>query len=197
MSKVEVLNLRPTQFAVGMREVETKVAKLEKFSHSEREEFLRARPVPVVLGPQGEKYLIDHHHLVRAAWEAGIDDVLTEVKADLGRLKESDFWDHLRKEGWVYLHDQFGKGPHAPEFLPMDVRSLADDPFRSLAWALRDEKGFEKSPIPFCEFRWAEFLRKHIAGHPIRKGFHHSLKEALELCHLPEAKKLPGYIEKK
>ena len=194
MSKTSLLDLRPTQFAVGMREVETKTAKLRKLGHSDRQDYLRSHPVPLVIAPGGEKFLIDHHHLVRAAWEAGVEEVIIEIKADLSKLSETQFWAHMEHEGWVYLHDQFGKGPHSPELLPDDVRGLADDPFRSLAWALRDKKGFDKSPTPFCEFRWAEFLRKHTACSPRKIGFDNALNEALKLCHKPEAKVLPGYI---
>jgi hypothetical protein len=194
MSKVQVLHLRPTQFAVGMREVENKVEKLRSLGHNERHEFLHAHPVPVVLAPDGDQYIIDHHHLVRAAWETGIEGIVTEIRADLAKLRPEQFWEHMKKEGWVYLHDQFGKGPHEPEFLPVDVRGLADDPFRSLAWAVREKKGFDKSPIPFCEFRWSEFFRKHFSAHPMKMGFHNAIDQAIKLCHLPEAKKLPGYI---
>jgi hypothetical protein len=34
--------------------------------------FLQSHPVPVVLGPGGRHYLIDHHHLARAMHEKGI-----------------------------------------------------------------------------------------------------------------------------
>src|SRR5476651_713504 len=69
-----------------------------------------------------------------------------------------EFWKQLQSEGWIYLHDQFGKGPHAPELLPVDIRGMADDPFRSLAWELRQVKGYTKVDRPFCEFSWANFL---------------------------------------
>jgi hypothetical protein len=194
LSKVTILNLRPTQFALGMREVEAKTSKLVKLGPDERHDYLRDHPVPLVLGPEGVPYLIDHHHLARAAWEVGIKELATETRADLSHLSESKFWEQMAHEGWVYLHDQFGKGPHLPDLLPLDVRGLADDPFRSLAWAVREEKGYDKSPIPFCEFRWAEFLRKHIVDHPMKMGFELALKKALLLCHKSEAKSLPGYI---
>lgn len=195
MAKMKILDLRPTQFAVGMKEVETKVEKLKVLSGDALHDYLRDHPVPVVLSPDGGAYLTDHHHLVRAAWEADLHDVATKVMADLTHLTPGTFWGRMEKEGWTYLHDQFGKGPHSPELLPLDVRGLADDPFRSLAWALREKKGFNKSPVPFCEFRWSEFLRRHITGHPMKMGFHKALEEALKLCHRPEAKSLPGYID--
>jgi hypothetical protein len=195
MSKIDLLSLRPTQFALGMLEVETKVRKLQKLSDDELKDYLKEHPVPVVRAPDGEVYLIDHHHLVRACWELGIDKLVLEEKEDFSKLSEEQFWKKMDSLKWLYLHDQFGKGPHSATLLPRDVRGLADDPFRSLAWALREEKGFNKSPVPFCEFSWAEFLRSHILIHPAKIGFKEALKHAVELCHKPEAKKLPGYIE--
>src|SRR5258708_3718861 len=130
MAKVQVLALRPTQFALGLREVQAKVEKIRALSKDERHEYMHDHSVPVVLAPDAARYLIDHHHLVRAAWESGvIDEVVTELKADLTKLAIDKFWDQMKKQGWVYLHDQFGKGPHPPELLPVDVRGMADDPF--------------------------------------------------------------------
>lgn len=194
--KTHVMELKPTQFALGMREVEVKVAKLRKMSGKELDDYLHEHKVPVIQAQGGHLYLIDHHHLVRACWEAHIDHVRVEIKADLSSLSEEKFWEKMKASGWVYLHDQFGKGPHAPQFLPIDVRGLADDPFRSLAWELREKKGFTKSEKPFCEFSWANFLREHIDTHPGRLGYDEALRHALELCHKPEARKLPGFVEK-
>jgi len=195
MAKVEVLKLRPTQFAVGMREVETKVSKLRDLSRDSLHDYLKEHPVPLILAPDGAQYIIDHHHLARAAWEVGLPEIVTEIRDDLSKMPIAKFWEHMKKEGWVWLQDQFGKGPHHPELLPIDVRGLADDPYRSLAWAVREEKGFHKTPVPFCEFRWADFFRKHVSGNPSRMGFHKALDEALKLCQRPEAKTLPGYRE--
>jgi hypothetical protein len=192
--KTHVLDLKPTQFALGMREVERKVEKIKKLSEKELDEFLHEHKVPVIQAERGHLYIIDHHHLVRACWELHITHVRIELKADLSHLGEEKFWKAMADAGWVYLNDQFGKGPHPPKYLPIDVRGLADDPFRSLAWELREKKGFTKTEKPFCEFSWANFLRQHIETHPGRVGFEAALKVALDLCHKPEAKKLPGYV---
>lgn len=37
------------------------------------QEFLKANPVPCVVGPGGTLYLIDHHHLARALYNLGIE----------------------------------------------------------------------------------------------------------------------------
>jgi len=190
-SKEQVMDLKPTQFAVGMMEVSTKISKLK--DQKDPDSFLKDHPVPVVKSSFGV-FIVDHHHLVRACWEIGIKKVYVEIIADLGELNPQDFWKEMQKKNWTYLHDQFGNGPHPPEKLPQDIRGMADDPYRSLSWAVREEGGYEKDHTPFSEFHWAEFFRKKIND---VSDFHHAVKEALRLCSLPEAKKLPGAITQK
>lgn len=190
---IEISKLRPTQFAVGMREVDQKIQKLMGLSGHKVEQFLLDHPVPVVLGPEKAIFIIDHHHLVRASWEHGLLAVKTEVKSDLSHLKSDGFWASMKKQNWVYLRDQFGGGPHEPLFLPHDIRSLADDPFRSLAWELREAGGYQKVETPFAEFKWAEYLRQHFSEHPALMGFHNALKKAIDLAKKSEASHLPGF----
>lgn len=188
--------MRPTQFAVGMFEVERKTKKLSALKGKELEEFLDAHPVPIVLCRDGEAHVIDHHHLVRACWELGIDEVKVHVEADLSGLSVKDFWEEMTKRKWTHLYDQFGSGPHPHLNLPMNVRGLADDLYRSLAWAIREAGGYEKTPVPFCEFQWADFLRKKIVVERTEEGFKKALEHALKLAKSPEASHLPGFIQK-
>ena len=95
---------------------------------------------------------------------------------------------------WVHLLDQFGLGPHAPHLLPEDIRGLADDPYRSLAWALRHAGAYEKSGLAFSEFKWAEFFRKTLKAHPVHDEFDAAVEEALALAKTSVCKELPGYI---
>ncbi|HEX4049157.1 MAG TPA: ParB-like protein, partial [Elusimicrobiota bacterium] len=160
--KQPILSLKPTQFALGLREVARKVAALKDMGRDERHEFLHARPVPVVLSAKKHWHLVDHHHHARACWELGIEELPVEVKADLSHLPEDGFWNAMREARWVHLEDQFGLGPHAPRLLPEDIRGLADDPYRSLAWALRRAGAYEKTDLAFSEFKWADYLRKEV-----------------------------------
>ena len=191
-----VLDLRPTQFCLGLREVEWRVAKLKSLRPKDQEDYLKDHRVPVVIGPGGALYMIDHHHVVRAAWEVGLKDVPIEVKADLSHLAPADFWKEMAKNGWVYPYDQFGGGPHDPALLPDTVGGLADDPYRSLAWKVRMDGGYQKTPIPFAEFKWADFFRKNLKAKPYHDDFDKASKEALALAKDPRAKNLPGYSGK-
>ena len=177
-----------------MLEVQRKTRKLKSFGEKDLKEYLEARPVPVVICPNGEAYIIDHHHLVRACWEAGVSKMLTELKANLSHFKKEQFWTEMQKLGWTHLFDQFGNGPHLPDLLPYTIQGVADDFYRSLAWAVREQGGFEKSTAPFCEFKWADFFRKKLPIDRSEAGFKAAVAHALKLCQGPEAKHLPGYI---
>ena len=190
MNKQNVLNLRPTQFAIGMIEVDSKIKKILSYKEKEIENHLESHPVPIVIGPNNHQYIIDHHHLVRACWESHINKVFIEIKADLSKDSSESFWKKMIQNNWVYSFDQFGNGPHPTHVLPMDIRGLADDPYRSLAWAIRESGGFDKCEVPFSEFKWAEFFRKKIQ---FNYSFDDGVKEALTLCKTKEASKLPGF----
>jgi hypothetical protein len=194
--KQPLLSLKPTQFALGLREVARKVAELKDMGHDERHEFLHARPVPVVLSAGKRWHIVDHHHHARACWELGVEELPVEVKADLSHLSETEFWKAMHESRWVHLHDQFGLGPHAPALLPEDIRGLADDPFRSLAWALRHAGAYEKTDAAFSEFKWADFLRKELAIEHGDEGFARALAEARALARSPKCAHLPGFLHK-
>jgi hypothetical protein len=50
---------------------------------------------------------------------------------------------------------------HAQDLLPSNVSELSNDPYRSLAWAVKSRKGFKATPIPFAEFIWAGACNGH------------------------------------
>ncbi len=194
--KKKIFELRPTQFALGLREVEAKTKKLKALAHHELDDFLKAHRVPVIQHDDETFHLIDHHHLVRACWEMDIEHVYVEIIADLSKYKVDHFWEKMKDSNWVHPYDQFGKGPHPIDALPLDIRGLADDPYRSLAWAIREEGGFEKTEEPFAEFKWADFFRKNITVARTPTGFDEAIKEAIKLAHTDAAKHLPGFIKK-
>jgi len=192
--KRHVFDLRPTQFAVGMYEVHAKKKKLKAMSDKELKAYLHEHPVPVVICKNGDAHIVDHHHLVRACWELGIEDVLTEIIEDLSSHTDESFWQRMRHSNWMHPFDQFGKGPHSHELLPMDIRGLADDVYRSMAWAIREAGGFEKSPEPFSEFKWADFFRKEVPIERSKDGFQKASESALKLAKSESAKHLPGFV---
>lgn len=190
--EVKTLLLRPTQFALGLKEVETKVHKLKKLSDEELEAYLKTHPVPVVEHDESF-HLIDHHHLVRAAWEIGIEKVPTTLVHDLSNHTLESFWKTLHEKNWIHLFDQFGNGPHDPSVLPHDIRGLADDVYRSLAWSVREEGGYEKNETPFSEFKWADFFRTRIPIARKEGAYDRAVNEAVKIAQTHEASHLPGF----
>src|SRR5438477_9882030 len=139
LSTVPIMELRPTQITVGMREVEAKRRRwLERRETSDEKaaKFLGRHMIPVILGPKDHHYVIDHHHLSRALHDEGVKEVLVTVVAKLSRLDKDEFWTFIDNRGWLHPFDEHGRRRDS-EALPKAVASLVDDPFRSLAGELR------------------------------------------------------------
>ena len=187
-----ILSLRPTQMTVGMQEVHRKRDEWKQKTSADLSKFLAQHMVPTVVGLGGERYVIDHHHLALALHEEGVDSVFVTVLADLSRLPEDHFWNMMDFKGWTHPYD--GKGLRRPYAeLPKTVVSLEDDPYRSLAGALRFKGGFAKDSTPFAEFLWADFLRPRIKAKTIKADFDSAVDEALTLAKTGDADYLPGW----
>lgn len=196
MGKVKVLDLKPTQFAVGMLEVDEKIKAVETFSKKERKAFVKETRVPVVKGPNGALYVVDRHHFLCVCYHTGIKKVHVDIVKDLSgqNMSYSQFWKWMNKNRSAYPYCQFGEGPRKEFYLPRDIRGLADDPYRSLAWFVRKSGGFENSEKNFAEFTWANFFRsKKLLDSAGMAGFEKALMKAVKLAQSPEAKNLPGY----
>jgi hypothetical protein len=189
-----VLSLRPAQFVLGMREVASKVKRIKSLKGKQRKKYINDHRVPVVKA-HGAFYIVDHHHFVRACWEAGIKKVQIRVISDCGKSQKEAFWKFMVANHWTHLTDQFGRCNNNPLFLPMDIRGMSDDPYRGLAWAVREAGGFTKMRVPFFEFQWANFLRNKIEVCEIREDFKKALKKAIKICRSDKAKHLPGFKE--
>ncbi len=186
--------LHPTQFALGLRRVTVKHHHIQSLSRADRQAYLARNPVPVVLGPRCQLYLTDHHHLARAVLEAGHSKVVLTLLHDWSHLSVDDFWDRMERAGLVYLLDEAGQGPQDPRTLPASVLALVDDPYRSLAGFARERGCFQKSPIPYAEFQWAEHFRPRIDVGTTNADFKAAVQAALSICHDPAAGHLPGFI---
>ena len=193
---IDPLLLKPTQFCLGFNEIDEKFSKMQKMKKEDLQKYLEEKVVPVILGPNDTYFMIDRHHLVRCCWELGIPKVFVNEISDLSHLTPDEFWEVVKKAKWCYLFDQFGNGPHHESLLPQTIRTMNDDPYRSLAFFLRDEKVYNKqgNKVPFIEFYWANYLRKKIKFEPGKDGFKKMLKVAKEVIKKDlDAQKLPGY----
>jgi len=187
-----VLDLRPTQMTLGMNEVARKRTSWKSQGAKSLAGFLAHHMVPVVVGPGGRRYLIDHHHLARALHDQGVNSVFVTIVADFGKLDGDAFWNIMDFHGWTHPFD--GRGRRRPYAdLPKTVAAMEDDPYRSLAGELRYIGGFAKDTTPFSEFVWADFLRRRIKAKDLRKSFEAATEKALALAKSEEANYLPGW----
>jgi len=196
MRTAAILSLKPTQFSMGLEEINARIKHLTGLSKKDLSKFLHERPIPVVISPKKKLYLIDHHHLLHSCWQIGVKEVEIEIRADLSHLKITykKFWKTMVKSHWAYLYDQFGDGPREPLYLPPDIRGLANDPYRSLAWTVRCAGGYTDTHETFADMKWAELFRKHkflkTQGH---KSIEEVLDRAIRLAKSKHAQDLPGY----
>jgi hypothetical protein len=124
-------------------------------------------------------------------YEVGASTTYCTIVDNLSDAKADDFWKHLKDNNEVYLEDQNGN-PIKPNDLPTSVKDLRNDPFRSLAGAVRESCGFEKgdkssSGEDYLEFQWADYLRSHwaqtgIAIKDIDTNFDNATNAALHLA---------------
>lgn len=193
LNTVPIMDLRPTQITVGMREVAAKRENWQaKAQGKAAAEFLGKHMVPVVLGPKDRHYLIDHHHLARALHDEGVEGVLVTVVANLAKLERDAFWVYLDNRALLHPYDDQGRRRDYRD-IPKSVSEMVDDPFRSLAGELRRAGGFAKDTTPFSEFLWADFLRRRIKRKTVEQDFDHALEEALSFAKSEDADYLPGW----
>ena len=187
-----VLELRPTQMTLGMVEVALKRKSWKAENPKKLRDFLGHHMVPVIIGPGQQRYLIDHHHLVRALRDEGVDSVFVAIVADFHKLDADAFWNIMDFRGWTHPYDAKGRRRDYAD-LPETVEDMADDPYRSLAGQLRIIGGYAKDSTPFSEFVWADFLRRRIKLKDVRKDFSRALDVALDFAKSPDASYLPGW----
>lgn len=192
LSPVRIADLRPTQITVGFHEVEEKRQAWRARSGKKESIYLGSHMIPVVAGPKGRLFVTDHHHMARAMHEEGVKDILVNVISDLSALEKDSFWVVMDCRGWCHPYDADGVRKNFSD-IPASIADLVDDPFRSLAGALRRAGGFAKDVTPFSEFLWADFLRRRMERRAAEKDFETALADALKLAKGHEAGYLPGW----
>ncbi|WP_368623412.1 ParB-like protein [Paraburkholderia sp. BR13444] len=193
MKTVKIYQLRPTQMTHGMREVRSKAEQYASLARHELEMAIAEKPIPVVLGPGGAAFAIDHHHVATALRRIDIASVPVVLVKDLSSLSQPDFWLTMENNRWTYPYDPQGQRMAFAE-MPQHVWELADDEFRSLAASVRDAKGYRKTDVPLEEFRWADFFRSNFPRPDSDEEFAALVKKAIKLARSEKAAGLPGYL---
>jgi hypothetical protein len=196
-----ISQLRPTQIAVGGLEVQKKERKIKKLiNHPEiLAEIEFEEPEPTVIGPDGNLFIVDHHHLALALYRQGVYKTFCVVLENLSNFSETQFWDQMIQNHWIYPYDENGIGPYAVQKIPSSLLDLKNDPYRSLAGAVKAKGGYQRTSIPFADFQWANFFRSRIimeyapGGDPDKSSFKKATEAALRLAGSPDAAQLPGF----
>lgn len=198
MSKIQEATLKelhPTQLTVGLIVVQDKRKHLAGMSAADQRSFMKDHPMPAVLGPQGRLYITDHHHLGRAALDAGVSSGFFQVDADLSKCTVESFWKEMNDNQWVHPLDENGVR-HFYTTIPDNLGKLVDDVYRSLAGYVRDAHGYDKTPTAFAEFVWADFFRRNIPVETVHADFATAVRAGVSLAQSKLAKNIPGYNAK-
>jgi hypothetical protein len=188
---VAIADLHPTQVTIGMREVVIKRERWRDKDCYQAGRYLSTRSIPTILGPGKRHYMVDRHHLVRALSEEGVKKWPVTIIANESAVTIGVFWAELENRGCAHLFDDKGR-PCNYRDVPKSITDLVDDPYRSLAGAMKRTGGYKKSKALFSEFRWAEFLRNRIEREFVKRDFDGALALAMKLATDPEAVQLPG-----
>ena len=216
IARVRVSHLRPTQNAVGMDEVNAKVARMAERSDSSLQAYLLPRTIPVVIGNGGHPHLIDHHHLALSVLTAEGDiDVPVEVVRNWAPLSDGHFWKAMAREHWVYPFAPDGGGPIPVSRMCRHLTDLGNDIHRSVSWVARTNYAYVKTGdnAIFTEFQWANFFRTHLVLSQLLEwpgdcstvtladlraadpdALEDARKKGLYLARSHEASTLPGYV---
>lgn len=192
---VSVAALRPTQFALGAIEVQKRAKKLRAMSATELERYKRAHVIPLVVSPDHAFYATDHHHfaVALAQVEGRNATLVATIQENFGSVANGQFWVQMEAAHYLYLFDENGDGPLQASSLPASLFTMGDDPYRSLAWGVQNEGGYDVTTVPHAEFQWADFFRTRIDRSSISDDFEGVVSRGLELARSPEARGLPGY----
>ena len=73
------------------------------------------------------------------------------------------------------------------------VEDMNDDPYRSLAGALRRRGGFAKDATPFSEFVWADFFRPRFKRRELAEDFDAKLERGVRGGEI-QSRRLPARL---
>ncbi len=180
---------------VGLAEILSRKKDFSQQKGIKRIDYLHSKPVPLVRNANGEMWILDRHHRLRALLE--LDEnakAYGYVIAEIQSAKRLDILSFLKGQGWLFLYNRRGIGPIEPDLLPISLLEMEDDPYRSLVWKLKKE-GFvmPAQQIPYHEFRWAAWLRRRPLPPFNSRNLSPALPAARNLVISKAASKLYGW----
>lgn len=193
---IAAYDLRPMQKAVGMRQVNASVADIQNMDADSLQDYINDEKIPIIVGPDGNFYMTDRHHMVFALYTAKgqrLPLLVAKVKKNWSHLSEQKFWRNMYQKNYVYLFDEFGLPLADHSEIPEQISDLKNDPYRSLAWAVRERDGFDKTDVLFAEFQWANYFRPRLDVGNTDREFERAVTLALQLAAHKDASHLPGF----
>ena len=73
-----------------------------------------------------------------------------------------EFWKYMVGADLVWLYTSDGNGPIDPSLLPHSVSGLLDDPYRDIAFWMKQTDVIDPSGVNYAEFMWANYYREYI-----------------------------------
>ena len=171
--------IRPTQANVGVMQVQCKYNKFIEKDGPAMGDYLNAyaHHVPAIIGPDGNFYITDHHHMSTAlwltqeqgkhtSWDLRINILETHFSGqkDDSEKTMATFWQYMEDNNFAYLYNN--GTPITWQELPTNLAGLTDDPYRSQAGLQKNEGlyGFIKpatNAMFFLEFKWGNLMRSN------------------------------------
>jgi hypothetical protein len=180
---------------VGLEEVDRKRKDWRKLGKEGRRRAMNEEMFPAVKASDGFYYILDNHHTALALIHEKTDTVRIGLVKDLSELTSRHFWVFLDHHSWMHAYDEHGRRRPFRD-MPRRFEDMRDDPYRSLAKAVRDAGGFAKPDEPFLEFLWANHFRDLIPK-KLLASKKRALSEALDLAASKRSQHLPGWVGKK
>ncbi len=181
-----VTEIRPTQFSVGSVAASCKAESLSEKSKKKLKSYLKKRVVPAVVGPDGNFYIADRHHLATGLFRADSPDwgeskkkLYIEIQDNYftARVTWGKFWNNMLNSRYTYNYDNKGIPDMSFALLPTSVGDLLNDPYRTLSRWVRESCGYVKRGTDQCdgirtdppheapyfmEFYWGGFFRENL-----------------------------------
>lgn len=167
--QIAIAKLHPTQANVGMYQVQYNMELLKLINNKKSQKYdsiknyLKAKTVPVVIGPKNKLYMVDRHHTMRAVWDyfKQNDEQKVYIKVIQNWSNKKDFWEAMKTNNYTYLGTE--NSEISPDQLPENIGSLGNDNYRAavglaVKWAFFEKP--KESEIYFYQFKWGNCLKK-------------------------------------
>ena len=164
----------PTQYLLGAPRIEVLREKLLSVNFHELKRIIEKKPIPYILGPNNQRYIIDRHHtlyafnmLIPEFKTKGIlvDKLSFEFRQvdDLSHLSHHDFLQKMDDRKWLYPYNK--QGVKDLYNIPTNISLLEFDFYRGLAWIIRKSGAIKKNDqsVPFLEFYWAKAFKELLS----------------------------------